>query len=88
MSVLPSFAPLRTLIQAFLQVVDDWSSRSFRLLAMATGTIKKFKHLEGSSLTMQQAEAAVSHMSLVGLLVITNALRPDSKDTIAELQDE
>lgn len=37
---------------------------------------------------MQQAEAAVTHMSLVGLLVITNALRADSKDTIAELQDE
>ena len=68
--------------------MDDWSSRSFRLLALATGTIKNFKQLEGAGLTMQQAEAAVSHMSLVGLLVITNALRADSKDTIAELQDE
>lgn len=68
--------------------MDDWSSRSFRLLALAAGTIKNFKHLEGTTLTMQQAEAAVTHMSLVGLLVVTNALRADSKDTIAELQDE
>ena len=68
--------------------MDDWTSRSFRLLAMAAGTIKNFKRLEGSTLTLQQSEAAVSHMSLVGLLVVTNALRADSKDTIAELQDE
>ena len=71
-----------------MQTVDDWTSRSFRLLALAAGTIKNFKHLDASSLTLPQAEAAVSHMSLVGVLVVTNALRGDSKDTIAELQDE
>lgn len=70
------------------QVVDDWTSRSFRLLALAAGTIKNFSKLSDSNLTLQQAEAAVSHMSLVGLMVVTNQLRPDSKDKISELQDE
>ena len=70
------------------QVVDDWTSCSFRLLALAAGTIKHFSRLNVSSLTLQQAEAAVSHMSLVGVMVVTNQLRPDSRDTIAELQDK
>ncbi|DBB06818.1 TPA: hypothetical protein ACH3X3_009479 [Trebouxia sp. C0006] len=72
----------------FDKVVDDWTSRSFRLLALAAGTVKHFSRLNASSLTLQQAEAAVSHMSLVGVMVVTNQLRPDSRDTIAELQDD
>ncbi len=69
-------------------MVDDWTSRSFRLLALAAGTIKDFGQLNMHNLTLQQAEAAVSHMSLVGVMVVTNQLRADSKDTIAELQDK
>lgn len=76
------------LVLVVCQVVDDWSGRSFRLLALAAGTIQNFKRLDAQTLTLQQSEAAVSHMSLVGLLVITNTLRADSKDTIAELQNE
>ena len=68
--------------------MDDWSSRSFRLLALAAGTIQDFKRLDAQTLTLQQSEAAVSQMSLVGLLVVTNALRADSKETITELQNE
>ena len=71
-----------------MQVLDDWTSRSFRLLALAAGTVKNFSSLNPHTLTLPQAEAAVTHMSLVGVIVVTNQLRPDSKDTISELQDE
>ena len=74
--------------QACLQVVDDWTSRSFRLLALAVGTIKNFSRLNVNTLTLQQAEAAASHMSLLGVMVVTNQLRADSRDTISQLQDE
>ena len=57
-------------------------------MALAAGTIKKFSRLNPTTLTLPQAEASVTHMSLVGVMVITNQLRPDSKDTISELQDE
>ena len=68
--------------------MDDWTSRSFRLLALAVGTIKNFSRLNVNTLTLQQAEAAVSHMSLLGVMVVTNQLRADSRDTISQLQDE
>ncbi|DBA85704.1 TPA: hypothetical protein ACH3X1_005275 [Trebouxia sp. C0004] len=87
-SVIKHMAKPGSVPENFDRVVDDWTSRSFRLLALAAGTIKHFSRLNVSSLTLQQAEAAVSHMSLVGVMVITNQLRPDSRDTIAELQDD
>lgn len=69
-------------------MVDDWTSRGFRLLALASGTIKHVSKYDIPALSLQQAEAAVNHMSLLGLVVVTNQLRPDSRDTIHELQDE
>ena len=72
----------------FAQVVDEWTSRSFRLLALAVGTIKNFSRLNVNTLTLQQAEAAACHMSLLGVMVVTNQLRADSRDTISQLQDE
>lgn len=73
---------------ALLQMVDDWTSQGFRLLALASGNIKHISEYDVSSLSLQQAEAAVKHISLLGIIVVTNQLRPDSRDTIHQLQDE
>lgn len=69
-------------------MVDEWTSQGFRLLALASGTIKHVSKYNVASLSLQQAEAAVKRMSLLGLIVVTNQLRPDSRDSIHQLQDE
>ena len=71
----------------FAQVVDDYSSKSFRLLAMAMGTIQHATELNLAHMTPQQVEASASNMRLLSLIVLTNNVRPDSSETIAHLQD-
>lgn len=68
-------------------MVDDYSSKSFRLLAMAMGTIRNASKLNLAHMTPQQVEASATQVCLLSLIVLTNNVRPDSKDTIAHLQD-
>ncbi len=70
-----------------MQVVDDYSSKSFRLLAMAVGVIPNAEQLNLAMMTQQQVEACAVHMQLLSLVVLTNNVRPDSKDTITHLQE-
>jgi magnesium-transporting ATPase (P-type) len=70
-----------------VQVVDDYSSKSFRLLAMAVGVIPNAEQLNLAMMTQQQVEACAVHMQLLSLVVLTNNVRPDSKDTITHLQE-
>ncbi|KAL0023496.1 hypothetical protein WJX79_002152 [Trebouxia sp. C0005] len=70
----------------FEQVSDGFSSNSFRLMAMAVGTIPDVHQLDLLRMTQQQVEAHVTHMELLGLMVLTNNIRSDSKSTITELQ--
>lgn len=70
-----------------MQVVDDYSSKSFRLLAMAVGVIPNAEQLNLAMMTQQQVEACAVHMQLLSLVVLTNKVRPDSKDTITHLQE-
>ena len=55
-------------------------------MAMAVGTIHNAHELDLLHMTQQQIEAHVSHMELLCLLVLTNNIRPDSEDTIHQLQ--
>ncbi len=68
------------------QVMDDYSSKSFRLLAMAMGVIPNAAGLDFARMTQHQVEACAVHMNLLSLVVLTNNVRSDSKDTIAHLQ--
>ena len=70
-----------------MQVVDDYSRKSFRLLAMAVGVIPNAEELNLAMMTQQQVEACAVHMQLLSLVVLTNNVRPDSKDTITHLQE-
>ncbi|KAL0030049.1 hypothetical protein WJX79_003470 [Trebouxia sp. C0005] len=76
-----------TVPQDFNQVMDEYSSKSFRLLAMAMGVIPNAAGLDFAMMTQQQVEACAVHMQLLSLVVLTNNVRSDSKDTIAHLQD-
>ena len=71
-----------------MQVMDDYSSRSFRLLAVAVGIIPNVQSLELLRMTQEQVEAHAVDMQLLGLVVLTNSIREDSKKTIHEVQDE
>ena len=70
-----------------MQVIDDYSSKSFRLLALAMGIIPDAGRLDLAGMTQQQVEAHATHMQLLSLVVLTNNVRPDSKDTISHLQE-
>ena len=72
---------------AVMQVIDDFSSKSFRLMAAAVGVIPDAQALEWTQMTQQQIEKAATNMELVCLVVLTNSVRADSKDTIHEIQE-
>ncbi|KAL3153346.1 hypothetical protein ABBQ38_011686 [Trebouxia sp. C0009 RCD-2024] len=71
----------------FDQVMDKYSSKSFRLLAGAVGIIRNADKLDLVRMPQQQLEAAASHMQLLGLVVLANTVRPDSRETISLVQD-
>ena len=69
------------------QVMDEYSSKSFRLLAGAMGTIRHLHRLDLPRLTQQQVEACATDMQLLSLVVLTNSIRRESKETISQIQD-
>lgn len=68
--------------------MDGYSSQSFRVLAGAVGVIRNVDKLDLARMTQQQLEGAATHLHLLGLVVLANSLRPDSKETIGQVQDE
>ena len=70
-----------------VQVVDKYSSNSFRLLAGAVGVIQNVQKLDLLHMTQQQVEACATEMQLLSLVVLTNSVRDDSRETIRQLQD-
>ena len=54
---------------------------------MAVGTIQNAPKLDLARMTPQQVEASATNMRLLSLIVLTNNVRQDSKETIAHLQD-
>ena len=69
-------------------MIDDYSGQSFRLLALAKGTLKGMDRQALTLMTQKQVERHVDSFQLLGLLVLSNNLRPDSKDTITQLQQQ
>ena len=56
-------------------------------MAMAIGTVPNLAQLDLSTMSQQQAEAAAVNFELLGLTVLANPVRADSKDTIVKLQE-
>ncbi len=73
--------------QVDVQVVDDYSSRSCRLLAGAVGVIRGVHKLDIACMTQQQVESCATQMQLLSLVVLTNSLRTDSRQTISQIQE-
>lgn len=68
------------------QVVDEFSSKSFRLVAIAVGIIPHAHALDFTQMIRQEIESAATHLELLCLVVLTNSIREDSEDTIREVQ--
>ena len=75
------------LLLPFAQVVDNYASQTYRLLGLACGILYGAAKLNLASMPLQALERRCGHLDLLGLVVMTNHLRPDSKETIAHLQD-
>lgn len=71
-----------------IQVIDEYCGQSFRLLALAKGVLKGRDRRSLCLMSQEQLEKQVHRFELLGLLVLSNHLRPDSKPTIIELQQE
>ena len=69
------------------QLMDYYSARSFRLLAIAAGVIPNVNKLDLSRMTQHQIEGCATKMELLSLVVTTNSIREDSKATITEVQE-
>lgn len=68
--------------------MDDYSTRSFRLIAMAAGTIPNVDQLDLSTMSQQAIEASAHDLELLSLVVLANSIREDSVSTIKELRQE
>ena len=64
-----------------------YAGQSFRLMALAVGTLRHASLSDLASMDQQQAERCCSHMDLLGLVVLSNHLHPASQKTITELQE-
>ena len=71
-----------------MQVIDDFASKGLRLLALCAGRLRGLSKQAVAGLSQEQLEARVERFTLLGLLVLSNSLRPDSQDTITQLQQQ
>ena len=75
-------------MSSVLQVLDGYSSKSFRMLAVAVGVIKNVHKLDLARMTQQQVELSAVDMQLLGLVVLTTSLRTDARRVVSQVQDE
>ena len=87
-SITFALSPKRNATTAGLQVVDAMSGQSFRLLALAKGVVVGTDREALSCMTQEQLESHAQSFKLLGLLVLSNHLKHDSKDTISQLQQQ
>ena len=64
------------------------SGKSFRLLALAKGVLAGLDREAIDCMTQEQLESRAHSFELLGLLVLSNHLKDDSKDTITQLQQK
>ena len=78
---------IRVHMPLYPQVVDSYSMQGYRLLALAGGVVQGVEQLHLGSMTLPQLEARTHNIRLLGLFVLTDHLRHDSRDTVQRLQD-
>ena len=74
----------KQLLQAFVK----YAGESLRLSALAVGTLEGVSPAELAGLDLAQVEARCGPLDLLGLQVLSNHLRPGSRETVTNLQDK
>ena len=64
-----------------------YAGQSFRLLALAAGTLRHVTAERLASMSQQEAEAECDHMDLLALLVLSNSAHTSSRPAISSLQE-
>ncbi len=70
-----------------VQMRDSYSGHSFRLMALAVGVLPCVADLEVTHMLQSEIEVQAGPLQLLGIMVLTNPIKADSKDIVAELQD-
>ena len=70
-----------------MQVVLEYAGQSFRLLALAAGTLRRVTAERLASMSQQDAEAECDHMDLLALIVLSNSAHSSSRPAITGLQE-
>ncbi len=71
-----------------MQLVDEWSGQSYRVLAIAVAQVPNVAKLDLASMSQQQVEDQAGSFELVGLTILSNHLNSDSKATVKQLQEQ
>ena len=68
-------------------MLAHYAGQSFRLLAVAGAVLSDVSPAELAGMDQEQAEARCGPLNLLGLQVLSNRLRPSSRQTVTNLRD-
>lgn len=71
-----------------MQIMGTYSGHSFRLMALAMGVIPSVANTDLMHTSQAHIEASARPLRLLGLIVLSNPVKADSKEIISELQDQ
>ena len=71
-----------------MQMLDTYSGHSFRLMALAMGIIPCVASLDLKHMPQTHIEAIATPLRMLGVIVLSNPIKADSKDIIGELQEQ
>ena len=72
-----------------MQVVNRSNNQGLRLVALAMGHVDvDMQELDMDALTIQQAQDFATKLDLLGLKVLSNYTRTDSRETVQQLQEQ
>lgn len=69
-------------------MMGTYSSHSFRLMALAMGVIPCVANTDLMHASQAHIEASARPLRLLGLIVLSNPVKAESKEIISELQDQ
>ena len=69
-------------------MIDHYCGQAFRVLALAKGVLKGRDRQAWCLMSQERLEKQVERFELLGLLVLSNHLHPDSQPTITELHQQ
>lgn len=75
-----------SMLSVAVQVRDAYSSKSFRLMAMAVGVLHNVDALDLPHMSLPEIEAHALQLEMLSLIVLSNQIRPDSRGVINQLQ--